>query len=362
MSRIVCFHLFNDYSGSPRVLKVIIEGLLERRYNVDLVTSSGGVLSELVSNELLKVHSYGYKFVKNEFVAFIVYFFTQLFTFIYSFKYLFNKGAVFYINTLLPVGPALAGFLMRKKVIYHYHENAFVKGFSYRVLCHLMQMLATKIICVSSFQKQYLKRSEKIVVIQNSVSKEFYNEFVSIKEHELSFSPQILMLSSLKMYKGVLEFIALSEYLIDYKFCLVINDTQRNIDIFLRNNNVKLNSNIIIYSKQKNIISFYKKSDIVVNLTNPKFFIETFGLTILEAMTASLPVIVPVTGGVADLVENGFNGYKIDVSNLVGIANTIQRMLNDKDEYLKLSINAKKTSEKYSYSKMIHEIKKLINE
>ena len=44
MRKIVCFHLYNDFSGSPKVLKVVLEGLLQRGCAVDLVTSRGGVL------------------------------------------------------------------------------------------------------------------------------------------------------------------------------------------------------------------------------------------------------------------------------------------------------------------------------
>ena len=38
MKHIICFHLFNDYSGSPKVLKTVLEGLLRKSYRVDLVT------------------------------------------------------------------------------------------------------------------------------------------------------------------------------------------------------------------------------------------------------------------------------------------------------------------------------------
>lgn len=48
MSRVICFHLFNDYSGSPKVLKMILEGLLKKGCQVDLVSSTGGVLDELL--------------------------------------------------------------------------------------------------------------------------------------------------------------------------------------------------------------------------------------------------------------------------------------------------------------------------
>ena len=42
--KIVCFHLYNDFSGSPKVLRQVVRGFLEQGHEVDLVTSRGGVL------------------------------------------------------------------------------------------------------------------------------------------------------------------------------------------------------------------------------------------------------------------------------------------------------------------------------
>ena len=78
------------------------------------------------------------------------YIWVQLYTFVLAFRWLTAKKTVFYINTLLPVGPALAGRMMGKRVVYHYHENAKAKGAFYRVLAWLMQRLAHQIICVSA--------------------------------------------------------------------------------------------------------------------------------------------------------------------------------------------------------------------
>ena len=36
---ITCFHLYNDYSGSPKVLRNIVEGLLDKKHKVTIVTS-----------------------------------------------------------------------------------------------------------------------------------------------------------------------------------------------------------------------------------------------------------------------------------------------------------------------------------
>ena len=46
--KIVCFHVLNDYSGSPKVLEMVLSGLLSKGYSINLVTSKGnGALNNL---------------------------------------------------------------------------------------------------------------------------------------------------------------------------------------------------------------------------------------------------------------------------------------------------------------------------
>lgn len=234
MKRVVCFHLFNDYSGSPKVLKMVLNGLLDRRVKVDLVTSRGGVLDELVGNPDLQFHTYRYVFSKNSLVTMMRYMLVQVYTFLLAFRYLPCRNCVFYINTLLPVGPALAGWLMGKKVVYHYHENAFAKGRFYKILAWVMQRVANQIICVSAYQASFLKRKRGVTVVPNAVPSDFVEKLHP--DAAAAFERKtVLMLSSLKEYKGTREFIELAERLPQYKFVLVINDTQENIDRYLKN-------------------------------------------------------------------------------------------------------------------------------
>ena len=109
MNRIICFHLFNDYSGSPKVLKMALEGLLKKGYQVDLISSKGGTLDELLHYKNLRKYSYSYRFSNNPVITILRYSTIQIYTFLLAFRWLFHKDVVFYINTLLPVGPALAG-------------------------------------------------------------------------------------------------------------------------------------------------------------------------------------------------------------------------------------------------------------
>ena len=359
MKHIVCFHLYNDYSGSPKVLKMVLEGLLKEGWEIDLVSSKGGVLDDLSHYENLHKHSYPYHFSRNRFVTMMRYLMVQCYTFLLAFRWLFKKDVIFYINTLLPVAPALAGRIMGKRVIYHYHENAQVKGFIYRKLAAAMQKIAHKIICVSCHQASLLQRKEGIVIVPNMLSDSFREKLHPMPE--MAFKrKQVLMLGSLKLYKGPLEFIQLAYRYPQYTFELVINDIQDNINAFLKKHNLHVCSNLTIYHKQKDVSSFYNKSSLVLNLSDKNSFIETFGLTALEAMAAGLPAIVPTEGGISEIVENGINGYKIDVQNLDAIGTQIQRLFSDEHLYLKVAEGAYKSSQNYLESNAIREIEDVL--
>lgn len=360
MKHIICFHLFNDYSGSPKVLKIVLESYLKEGYRIDLVSSEGGVLDELLHYKNLRKHSYPYRFSNNGAVTMLRYGVVQVYTFLLAFRWFFCKDTVFYANTLLPVGPALAGRIMGKRVVYHYHENAFVKGAFYKALAVAMQKLAHEIICVSRYQASFLKRKEKISVIPNALAKEFVDR--------LFFAPEaaferklVLMLGSLKLYKSPLEFIELAQRLPQFFFELVVNDTQENIDRFIEEYKLNTSRNFTIYPRQNDVVPFYNHASLVVNLSDKMKFIETFGLTALEAMSAGLPVIVPTVGGIAEMVEDGVNGYKIDVQDLDKIQKQIEGILSTKHLYLALSQKAKAVSDIYRIQNMTEKIFRFID-
>lgn len=352
MKNIVCFHLFNDYSGSPKVLKTVIEGLLESGYHIDLVTSRGGVLDELEGKENLRLRQYNYRFARNTAVRALRYALVQIKAFFIALSYLFKRNTVIYINTILPLGAAIGGRIAGKKVIYHYHENAKAKSTIYRILAKIMQVIASDIICVSSYQRSFLKRKKRVHIIPNALQKEFTDNIKPNSENAFA-QKRVLMLGSLKEYKGTKEFIDIANELGQFNFELVINDSQEEIDKFIKKEKIETPANISIHPRQKDVVTFYNRASIVLNLTNRQQAIETFGLTALEAMTAGLPVIVPTVGGIAEMVTDGENGYRIDVQEIENITKTVEQILTDKDLFVHLSNNALKCSKKYSAEQMV---------
>ena len=361
MKKIVCFHLYNDFSGSPKVLKVVLEGLLRKGCAVDLVTSRGGVLDNAqctIHNSQLTFRQYNYKFSERGVVTALRYVWVQLYTFFLALGY-WREDVVFYINTILPVGPAVAGWLMGKRVVYHYHENADVKGRLYRALAWVMQRIATEIVCVSEYQRSFLKRVEGVTVVPNALPMEFVERAVVDVERAFERG-RVLMLGSLKAYKGTREFVELARRLERYEFVLVLNEEQENIDAYIAKNGLVVPPNLKIFARQADVVPFYAEVSMVLNLSNKNQFIETFGLTALEAMVFGLPVVVPTVGGIAEMVVDGVNGWKVDVQELDEIARRIDEALSDREVYERLAKGAVAQAERYSAEKMVEEIERIV--
>ena len=284
-----------------------------------------------VLNSQLRYRYYNYKFAGSGVVTALRYVWVQIYTFFVALGY-WRQDVVFYINTILPVGPAVAGWLMGKRVVYHYHENADVKGRLYRALAWVMQRIATEIVCVSEYQRSFLKRVEGVTVVPNALPMEFVERAVVDVERAFERG-RVLMLGSLKAYKGTREFVELARRLERYEFVLVLNEEQENIDAYIAKNGLVVPQNLKIFARQADVVPFYAEASMVLNLTDKNQAIETFGLTALEAMVFGLPVVVPTVGGIAEMVEDGVNGWKIDVQELDVIAMRIEEMLSDREVY-----------------------------
>ena len=83
-------------------------------------------------------------------------------------------------------------------------------------------------------------------------------------------------------------------------------------------------------------------------------------MTAIEGMAAALPAIVPTQGGIASLVDDGVNGYRIDSDNLQQISRRIQELLSDKALYKRFAANALAKSASFSRPKAVGAIRKIL--
>lgn len=76
---------------------------------------------------------------------------------------------------------------------------------------------------------------------------------------------------------------------------------------------------------------------------------EGWGLTVPEAAYVGTPSIVYDVPGLRDIVDNGFNGIKVKKNTPDEMNKEIIKVLQNKDFYIKLQINAKKSSLNYNW-------------
>lgn len=347
---IVFAHLLNDRSGSPKVLKNSINAVAALITPATLYVGSQG--DGILSDCGVQIKKYWYWRTGNKLGTLITYLFSQLVLF---FKLLLDRNidrnSVVYVNTLLPFGAAVYGWLTGRKVIYHVHEITITPAPLKWMLVNFCKLTSHLNIYVSDAHV-------KALPISNVPYKRIYNaldaNFTGIADTSVYRQRRdgffnVLMITSLRPYKGVAEFLSLAARFInrdDICFDLVLNDDSAAIKQFFLEN-YKPN-NLDIHGRKADITPFYFQASLVVNLSRPDLVIETFGLTILEAMAFGIPVIVPPVGGPVELVDDGQQGFLIDCRESEKLAEKVCQLADDQALCMRLSAAARSKAAQFS--------------
>jgi len=356
--KIVAVHLLNDFSGSPMVLSQALIGLQKSGHEVVIHTAGGreGFLSDIDC----KKEYFKYKFFRNPLLRLAAFICSQLVVFTQLLKYR-KENVVIYVNTLLPFGAALAGKIMGKKVVYHIHES-YIKPVA---LKNFLKGVAANTADTAVYVSNYLCEAEKIKnikykVVYNALPDEFVSKADGFNYHIPNASSfTVLMVCSLKEYKGVNEFVALAKRHPKLRFEMVLNATKEDISNYFSEGNIP--SNLTLFPTQKDLDPFYRRASLLLNLTNPQLCVETFGMTILEAMCYGIPVIAPPVGGPAEIVDSGKNGFTIDVREEANLDFAIEKLYADGNMLSSFSSKAKETSSRFSTHDLQGEIVKIIS-
>lgn len=342
MKDILFFHPVNDFTGSTRSLyNTIQKEYKNKKIAIVLYEDKKGFLSELNNVKLLTLYypTYNGNGIR---------IFSGLVRRIHICLLLISVGLFyreFYINTILPYHGAIGAFILRKNLTYHIHEFFINKDKQIKKAEYVFDRIKSKRIYVSNYLKScYKEKQESPSIIKYNYLPDSFLKDVRLNPIENRKRNTILMLTSLSMVKGVWNFIRLAELLPEYQFQLVISNNMNNINSFISKNYSlsKLPSNLKIFPAQNNIHPFLADCDLILNLTIPQFCIETFGLTILEAMPYSIPAIVPNVGGPTEIIEHKYNGLCVDVSDVNIVKNAIIQILSDKELYEFMASNTLK--------------------
>ena len=344
--KLYAIHLLNDYSGSPLVFKQALESLSDL-YDITLYTSNTEGFLSSINN--IKYKPFTYSWSKFKWITLYNFILAHI---ILSIRIFLNakSGDIIYINTLLPSLVSLVAKHKNCKVVFHIHETSIKPKVLMDLLLKVCVKTGDKFLFVSKYVSEQFEFPEtKKFIIYNSLPLTFIKKALESIDKKDATEFTVSMLCSLKKYKGIYEFIEIAKKLPDINFVLVLNSNKEEVDNFIQQNSISANCKII--SAIKDTVPIYIKSHLILNLSRPDEWVETFGMTVLEAMYFGIPVIVPQVGGVCELIDHRVNGFYINGSEYDTLIYTINQLKVTPELYNQFSNRARHKALDFNHEK-----------
>ncbi len=310
----VFVHLLNDFSGSPKVLRQTIQAASTRGRRAKLYVGSPG--EGFLSDCGIPMISFRYERSRWRVGTLVSYTLSQCCLF---WKLLrdrsIERDAIVYVNTLLPCGASLFGKFTARKVICHVHEVALSPRPLHSFLVQVARVSSTLNVFVSDAHKSALAiTGPPARRVYNALDDDFLRE-AQVSEYEPRRGGRftVLMVGSLRDYKGIPELLNLASDLTPHagiRFELLVNDDQAGVDRYFSTRTIP--SNLSVTTRTRDTPSFYRRASLVLNLSRVDQWVETFGMTILEAMAFGVPVVAPPVGGPPEILSDGVEGFLVD--------------------------------------------------
>ncbi|MCA0911034.1 glycosyltransferase family 4 protein [Qipengyuania gaetbuli] len=264
----------------------------------------------------------------------------------------FPPHAVVYVNTLLPFGAALWGRRSGRMVIYHIHEVSLSPKILQSFLVWVARKTADLVLYVSEDNRARLPiEGIAAAVVPNPVP----DRIASAGQFHL-YDPmhsgkfEILMLASPRDFKGIPEFLELARRLSDRSeihLRLVLNAEPHEVKRYLPVSEIP--GNLDIFPRSERPEEFYQQADLVLNLSRVDQWIETFGLTLVEAMSFGVPVIAPPVGGPSEIITDGEEGLLIDSRDVDLLERKVRFLADNPGLLMQMSAKARRRASNFSF-------------
>lgn len=137
---------------------------------------------------------------------------------------------------------------------------------------------------------------------------------------------------------------------------------KKNIKEFIKEKKLENKVKILGWKKREVLPLEYSSAHCFITLSDS----ETFGIVILEAMACGLPIIGANEAAIPELVENGTNGFLVDIKNKDSILDKMNQLYKNPNLQIEFSKKSKiiaKKFDEYSVFKSLEDIYlNLVNE
>ena len=141
---------------------------------------------------------------------------------------------------------------------------------------------------------------------------------------------------------------------IEFKWHIVGEGPERaRLESLLAKSNLK--DRVILEGSKTNPYPYIRYADLFVHPS----YVESQGLTVLEAMALGIPCVVTKSRGPCEFIENGANGLLTEQSP-ESLTEKVLTILNDKELYQRIRDNTK-CPERFSPERIINQIETMID-
>lgn len=172
---------------------------------------------------------------------------------------------------------------------------------------------------ISDFQKKLQDFSaEKSLVLQKNIFKSDEKDFI------------ILSIATLHPRKGLIFLLEAFEKVhekIPHSKLVIVGEGPQREELLQKTRELQLTQNVLFLGHQEKIPEILKSSDLFV-LSSVK---EAFGLVLLEAMAARIPIIATKVGGIPEIIQDGKNGLLCVPENSEDLSQKILEVIKDEN-------------------------------
>jgi len=210
-----------------------------------------------------------------------------------------------------------------------------IQKFIRKVICRSSNYFIASSTETSEAQISYGALKNKIAISFLTIDAEdFVKKLENIKKTENSV-PKLFFCGYLLKLKGLhLLFDALKNVKSDFTLDIAgSGEEEDNLRKLAIDYSIDKKINFLGYKNRDEIVNYYKNSDIFVfpGLN------DAFGLVLVEALAAKLPIITSIyAGGSKDVVLEGENGFIIDPENINDFSSKIEILLKNTELRLKM--------------------------
>jgi glycosyltransferase involved in cell wall biosynthesis len=242
--------------------------------------------------------------------------------------------------------------------------------FPLRRIHRLTLRRTSRVIAVSqavadSLLAQRVFEPAKIVTIHNGID---VDRFATAKvEPARNDHPRVGMIGHIAPIKGQEDFVRAaviaSQYRDDIEFVIAGEDktdsheNRRALEKLI--SELMMDERIRLLGWTNDVVSFLSTLDVYVSPARS----EPFGLSIVEAMAAGVPVVATASEGAREIVDDNETGRLVPIGESEVIAATVLDLLEDESERKRLAENARVAAgERFSLERMVEQTEQVYRE